>query len=100
MRTRRVSSCCRTARLVRPRAGIALTKRQSVDSIYEDISRAEQRQEALEQDLYRETLAWNRMKSQGNLLKTLRNNGIAMGGFRRPAGPADLHAPTAVAANF
>ena len=84
----------------------------SRDAMWDEISRAEQKQEILMQDLRNETLAWNRMKTQKNLIVTLRNNGIAMaatphgrrvamGGYSLPAGraPAD-RGPTALAANL
>lgn len=88
-----------------------LALRHSADALNEEIGRAEQRQEILEQDLRREAQAWDRMRSQRNLIVTLRNNGIAMnvtphgrriamGGFVRPAGGASAHGATAVAANF
>ena len=90
---------------------VYLALRHSADALNDEIGRAEQRQEMLEQDLQREQQAWDRMRSQRNLIVTLRNNGIAMnvtphgrriamGGFVRPAGGAPVRAPTAVAANF
>ena len=92
--------------------GVALAAlHQSKDALWEEISKAEQRQEALEHDLYRETVAWSRMKSQSHLIATLRNNGIAMsatphgrriamGGYSAPAGRGPVRAPTAMAANL
>lgn len=95
-------------------AAVAITfaaLHHSVDALNDEIAKAEQLQESLEQDLYRETLAWNRMKTPRNLIATLRNNGIAMsatphgrriamGGYSNPAGRGAFRAPTAVAANL
>ena len=84
--------------------------RHSTDALWRDIGDAEQKQEALEQDLAREVREWNRMRSQSNLIVQLRNNGItmsatphgrriAMGGVR-PARRGATQAATALAANL
>lgn len=84
---------------------------RSRDSIWKDIGEAEQKQEALEQDLAREIHEWDGMRSQRNLIVALRNNGItmtvtphgrriAMGGVPRPTRSGPAHAPTSLAANL
>ena len=85
--------------------------RHSTDALWRDIGEAEQKQEALEQDLAREAREWDLMRSQRNLIVALRNNGItmtatphgrriAMGGAVRPARGGATAAPTALAANL
>lgn len=69
----------------------------SRNALWDEIAKAEQIQRSLDEDLYRETFAWDKMRSQRNVIATLRNNGIAMGetprarriamgGFTLPAG--------------
>ena len=84
----------------------------SRDAMWDEIAKAEQRQEELTQDRNREMHAWDKMKTQRNLIVTLRNNGIAMsatpqgrriamGGYSLPAGRAPAgRGPTALAANL
>ena len=84
----------------------------SRSALWEEISKAEQTQRSLAEDLYREKLAWERMCSRSNVLNTLRNNGIAMGetprarrvamgGSSLPAGGGGPdRGPTAFAANL
>ncbi len=87
--------------------------RHSRDALWDEIAKAEQRQEVLRQDLERESLAWTRMKTQRNLVATLRNNGIAMaptpqsrriamGGYVSPSGrgTGGHRGPVSVAANL
>lgn len=85
--------------------------RHSTDALWRDIGEAEQKQEALVQDLGREVREWNRMRSRDKLVAALRNNGIAMsatphgrriamGGATRPARIGATPAPTALAANL
>lgn len=82
----------------------------SRDALWDEIAKAEQAQESLEQDLYRETLSWDRLRTQKSLLQTLRNNGIAMGatphgrriamgGYGLPAGGGADRGSVAYASN-
>lgn len=55
----------------------------SRSALWEEIAKAEQTQRSLDEDLYRETLNWTKLRTQKNVIAALRNHGIAMGATPR-----------------